>query len=115
MKFSVPTNFDDNLILIMDRTEVYEVYGKLPMDFIGGCMGAYTLPSVNKKRLRQHIDCAHEAGLTFNYLLNSVCLGNKEWSISRQKKLRRFLGWLTDIGVDTVTASIPSKEMSRVI
>ena len=103
MKFSVPTNFDDNLILIMDKTKVYEVYGKLPMDFIGGCMGAYTLLSVNKKRLYRHIDCVHKAGLKFNYLLNSVCLGNKEWSISGRSAKRqvtwRIRNWVISNGV----------------
>lgn len=107
MKFSVPTNFDDNLILIMDKREVYEVYGKLPMDFIGGSVAAYRLPSVDKMRLCRHVDRAHKAGLKFNYLLNSVCLGNREWSISGQKKLRHLLEWLTEIGVDAVTVSVP--------
>lgn len=107
MKFSVPTNFDDNLILTMDKKEVYEVYGKLPLDFIGGNMAAYILPSVNKKRLFRHIDCVHKADLKFNYVLNPVCLGNREWTISGQKKMHRLLGWLTDIGIDSVTVAVP--------
>jgi len=107
MKFSVATNFDDNLILKMNKKEVSEVYGKLTADFIGGCIGSYVLPSVNQNKLRRHVNLAHANGLKFNYILNSICLGNREWSISGQRKLRRLLDWITSIGVDSVTVSIP--------
>jgi len=34
-------------------------------------------------------------------------LGNIEWTISGQKRIRGFLDWLTALGVDQVTVSIP--------
>jgi len=107
MKFSVATNFQEDLIPKMNKKEVYEVYGKLTADFIGGCMPSYMLPSISKNKLHRHLKQAHEYGLKFNYILNSVCLGNKEWSIRGQRKLRYLLDWIASIGVDSVTVSIP--------
>lgn len=107
MKFSVATNFQNDLIPRMNKKEVFEVYGKLTSDFVGGCIASYMLPSVNQDKLQRHLKQTHEHGLKFNYILNSVCLGNKEWSVSGQRKLRRLLDWITALGVDSVTVSIP--------
>jgi len=107
MKFSVPTNFDDNLISTMNKAEVYEVYGKLTTDFVGGCIPSYALPAVNKNKLRRHLNHVRKYGLRFNYLLNSVCLGGKELTMGGQKELRRLLDWVVSLGIDSVTVSVP--------
>ncbi len=107
MKLSVPTNFQDDLIPRLNKKEVSEVYGKLTADFVGGCMASYMLPSINKNKLHRHLNQAHAHGLKFNYLLNSVCLGAREWSIGGQRRLHRLLDWIADIGTDSVTVSNP--------
>ena len=46
-------------------------------------------------------------GFGFNYSLNSTCLDNKEFTREGQKKLKRLLTWLRDIGITQVTVAMP--------
>lgn len=107
MKFSVATNFQDDLIQKINKKEVFEIYGKLTADFIGGGRASVLLPFVDKERVRKHVKQAHNNGLEFNYLLNSICLGNKEHTIPGQKKIYSLLDWIESIGVDSVTVATP--------
>lgn len=107
LKFSVPTNWQKNMISDIRKEMVEEVYGKLPADIIGGGRAAVTLPNLNKNDLVLHISEVKKNNLKFNYLLNSTCLNNLEWSISWQRKFRKFLDYLINIGVEKVTVSIP--------
>ena len=107
MKFSVPTNWEQDLIPKLRKDNIDEVYGKLAYDFVGGGRASFLIPHVSKKKAAVHIKEIHKNGLSFNYLLNTTCLGNLEWTASGQKKIRRLLDWLVSIGVDKVTVSIP--------
>jgi len=107
MKFSVATNFQDDFIKTINKKEVYEIFGKLNADFIGGGRSSYMLPFVSKDKLRLHIQEAHNAGLQFNYLLNAGCLGNREFTRQGLRHTHKLLEWLQDIGIDSVTVSIP--------
>lgn len=107
MKFSVATNFDDELIEKIKKYPVYEVYGKLQEDFVGGGRPSNTLISIDKEKLEKHVKKAREANIKFNYLLNGACLGNKEQSEEWQKDIRKFLDYLRDIGVNALTVTSP--------
>lgn len=107
LRFSVPTNFQRNLISSLKKENIEELYGKLSRDIIGGGRASAVLPFVSKRELAQHILEAHKNGLRFNYLLNSTCLNNLEWSASWQSSFRKFLDYLIKSGVDKVTVSIP--------
>jgi collagenase-like PrtC family protease len=107
MRLSVATNFDDELIWKIKDFPVEEVYGKLPRDFVGGGRSSYMLSPLSGKRIVRHISHAHKYGIKFNYLLNSACLNNLEFTRFGQKSLNRLLTWLTEIGVDSVTVSLP--------
>ncbi len=107
MKFSVPTNWQQDLIQNLKKDYVDELYGKLQDDFIGGLRNPYSLPNVSKKRVKFYVREIHKKDLKFNYILNSICLGNLEWTRFGQKRLQYFLGWLIDIGIDSVTVAIP--------
>lgn len=108
MKFSLPCNWQKDLVPdIKKYNEITQVYGKLAIDFIGGGRATFTLPSVRKASVKEYIREVHKAGFKFNYLLNSVCLGNVEWTAFGQKKIARLIDWLVDIEVDAVTVSIP--------
>lgn len=52
MKISLATNFDDNLIDKIKMYPVYEIYGKLKKDFIGGGRPDNELEDVDKKNLK---------------------------------------------------------------
>ncbi|MBU3933662.1 MAG: U32 family peptidase [Candidatus Omnitrophica bacterium] len=108
LRFSIPTNFQRDLIPNLTKNKnIEELYGKLSRDIVGGGRASAVLPFVSKKRLTQHILEAHKNGLKFNYLLNSTCLDNLEWSISWQRTFRKLLDYLVKIGVDRVTIGIP--------
>lgn len=107
MKLSVATNFDDNLIEELKKYPVYEVYGKLKEDGIGGGRPSNTLKQVDKARLEEHVKKVRECNIKFNYLLNGACLANKEQDEEWQKKVREFLDYLRDIGVNALTVTNP--------
>lgn len=107
MKFSVPTNWQKDLISSICRKEVSEVYGKLQADFVGGAKLSSQLPFVTKRQVKTHVQEAHKAGLKFNYLLNASCLDNLEFTTLGQRKIRYLLDWLMEIEVDTVTIGTP--------
>lgn len=55
MKLSVATNFDHELIPQLAPYPVYEVYGKLAQDALGGGRSSYLIPHISGKRLKEHI------------------------------------------------------------
>jgi collagenase-like PrtC family protease len=107
MKISLATNFDDNLIDQIKKYPVYEVYGRLKEDIIGGGRPNNSLSDVSKEALEKHVKRVREAGIKFNYLLNGSCLTNKEQSEEWQKQFCQFLNYLKDIGVNALTVTNP--------
>jgi len=107
MKFSVPTNWHNDLLPIFNSPEIYEVYGKLAEDFVGGGRPAYSLPNVSKHRVIRYLEEIHKSSCEFNYLLNASCLGGREFTRKGQKEIFSLLDWLVKIGVDSVTVSLP--------
>lgn len=105
MKYSVPTNWQDELIDGLMPAEGSELYGQLNNDIIGGGRASALLPFVSEKTARRHINIAHQKGFRFNYLLNATCLGNFRYLESHGNKIKRLLNWLVSAGVDAVTAS----------
>lgn len=107
MKLSVPTNWDIELIHKAKKDNIEEIYGKLAADAVGGGRVSFILPRVSKRAVKKYIETVHGYGLKFNYLLNSTCLGNMEWSRRGQRDICRLLDWLQSLNVDSVTVSIP--------
>lgn len=107
MRLSVATNFESALIAGIRNYPVLELYGKLRQDAIGGGRAPYQLAHVSRKQLARHVKEAHEAGIGFNYLLNSSCLGNREITRRGQRDIDKLLAWICAIGVDSVTVAIP--------
>lgn len=107
MKFSVPVNWQDDLIAKIRKKDVDELYGKLDADFAGGGRASSVVPRVSKKKAAAYVEEIHKNDLKFNYLLNASCLDNMEWQRRGQKKLRDLLGWLINIKADSVTVTIP--------
>ena len=103
----VPTDWQRDLIPHLPGDKVTELYGKLPADFVGGGRPTPLLPRVSKKAAALHIATAHKYNLKFNYLLNSLCLDNLEFTKSGRREILRLIEWLTRIGVDSVTIATP--------
>ncbi len=107
VQFTVPANYDREILPALKQAGTFEIYGKLPSDIVGGGRPSYMTTPLNKKQLAGYIRAVHREGMEFNYLLNSACLGNREWTRDFHRKLDRLLHWLTDLEVDTVTVAIP--------
>ncbi|OHB54369.1 MAG: peptidase U32 [Planctomycetes bacterium GWF2_50_10] len=107
MRLSVAANYDQSITSELAKYPVEEVFGKLPGDFAGGGRPAYISTPITKAGLETYIKTLHQNGIKFNYLLNSSCMANREWTRAWQKDLMRMLDWLTEIGVNRLTVSTP--------
>ncbi len=107
MKLSLAANFDRALIPQLKGFPVEEVFGKLPSDFTGGGRPSYMGGSLSERELARYVALLAENGIAFNYLLNSACMGNREWGRGFQKKLMGLLARLGRMGVKRLTVSTP--------
>jgi collagenase-like PrtC family protease len=107
MKLSLAANFDPELIPRLQHYPVEEVYGKFPTDCAGGGRPSYMGEPLSKRELASYIDLLTRHNIQFNYLLNTSCLGNREWSRSWQKKFIRLLENLGNMGIRRLTVSTP--------
>ena len=107
MKISLATNFDNNLIDQIKEYPVYEVYGKLKYDYIGGGRPDNTLIDIDKSIFENHVKKVRDAGIRFNYLFNGSCLANNEQDSKWQKELVDFLSYLKCVGVNALTITNP--------
>lgn len=107
VRLSVATNFRPDLIEAIKGYPVWELFGKLPADALGGGRASYMLSAVSKRALAVHVREARRHGIRFNYLLNAACLDNREWTRKGQRQIRRLLDWLAELEIDAVTVSLP--------
>ena len=103
MRLSVACNFDDALLDGLQGYPVYEVYGKVSADQAGGGRPTFYLPKVGWSQLEATVERVHAGGMEFNYLLNSMCMGNREYTKEGQRGIREILDKVSEIGVDSVT------------
>src|SRR5512142_2505754 len=108
LTYEVATNFDPQLVPALARLgSVTWVYGKLNADVIGGGRASLVLPKVSWAELEAHVALCHAHVIRFNYLLNSLCLGNQEFEKPFHRRLVRLLDRLEACGVDGVTVASP--------
>ena len=106
--FCIPCNWDPQLVESLGTFPViHYLYGKLSNDEIGGGRPFFKLPHPNKTFVKNYLKKARQKNLHFNYLLNSSCIGNKEYRKGGRKKILNLLKWAVDIGVDYVTVALP--------
>lgn len=103
-----PTIFDDALVAFYAENGVTSVYGKLPVDYLGGGHETVMLADVGWDRLASHVAYCRSLGLDFNYVMNSTCLGLAEFDNDTRDNLFRFLDQLAEAGVSSVTVSNPT-------
>lgn len=107
MKLVIPTNFSDDYFEKIDFSQTEEIYGKMNTDLIGGGRAAFTLPPVKEKQVVQFVNETHKRGMKFNYLLNGTCFDNLEVTKKGYREIRKQLDWISNMGVDVVTVSLP--------
>jgi len=107
MRLTVPANYDSAILPDLKRSGAVELYGKLPFDITGGGRPSYMATALSRKGLGSYIDACHAEGLEFNYLMNSACFGNEEWTRRFHRQLDKLLTWLTEKKVETLTIAAP--------
>ncbi len=107
MRYSIPTNWRDDLIEGLTPGDGQELYGQLRDDIIGGGRASAILPYVSRKKAERHINDAHQKGFKFNYLLNAACLGNIKYFETQKTSILKMLNWLVAAEADAVTVSSP--------
>ena len=107
MKISLATNFDNRLIDQIKSYPVYEIYGKMKHDYIGGGRPDNTLSDIDKELFESHVKKTINAGIRFNYLLNGSCLSNNEQDTNWQQSFKEFLTYLKNVGVNALTVTNP--------
>ena len=107
MKLTLAANYDLELVPKLAQYPVSEVYGKLPGDFVGGGRPSYMGTPVSNRDIEDYVALLHKHGIAFNYLLNSSCQGNREWTRRWQRRLTRMLERLGNMGIRHLTVSTP--------
>ena len=107
MQLTVAANYDPQIVSQLGEYPVREVYGKFPVDFIGGGRPSYMGTPLSRQGLREYVSILGKHGIAFNYLLNSSCMGNREWGRRFQKKIMSLLANLQSWGIRRLTVSTP--------
>jgi collagenase-like PrtC family protease len=107
MKLSLAANYDLDLVPKLAPYPVCEVYGKFPVDGVGGGRPSYMGSPLSPRQLRNYVSLLADRGIAFNYLLNASCMGNREWTRSWQRKLTSLMGRLDTMGIGWLTVSTP--------
>ena len=111
MKYSLGWNFDPEIIEFLatndKKHQIESVFAKLKEDIIGGGRASNVLPSLTNKELKKSIELCNVNGIHFNYLLNPMCLGNRELNPTDHRKILHFIDKLCDMGVYSVTVNSP--------
>jgi len=107
MKLSVAANYDGELVEKLAGFPVVEAYGKFAADPVGGGRPSYMGTALTKRDLAAYVAELKRHDISFNYLLNSSCLGNREWGRRWQRKLMRLLEGLGAMGIRRLTVSTP--------
>ncbi len=114
--FSLPADFKketidqyDNLNQGFADSKIIETYGNITQ---GGTFesgrSVDMLPAVDFTRLKEYILYSKEKNIDFNYTLNASYMQNREFSRKGIMEIMNFLETLYEIGVRSLTVSLPS-------
>ena len=116
--FCIPADFKcdsiDKICELNDKytdtdNKVVETYGQAStVEINNSCRDCTLMPPVDLFQLEKYICYLKDKGLDFNYTLNPLCLGNKELTTEGIRSIYRLLISLKNIGVDTLTITMPS-------
>jgi len=106
-KLVISSQWDNEFLELCKEHSVHEVYNSLRTDPFGSARPSACLPETTKENVGEHIKLAKQYGINFNYVINTPCLDNREYTLEGRKEYYNFLSWLADNGVDYVTVAIP--------
>lgn len=92
-----------------NNCKVSETYGQVTTEnVISGGRDILELPSINLTELKKYITYSEKHDIAFNYTINGLCIGNKEFTKEGLKRIYGFLNKIFDVGVRKVTVALPS-------
>ena len=114
--FSVPADFSIETVRTYETMnqmyddKVNETYGQMndPGNKFGSGRSADHLPYCDLPMLEKYVDYSKAKGIGFNYILNTTCLSNEEFTVNGLTEILEFLKKLAGIGVESVTVCLPS-------
>lgn len=111
MHYTIASNFDDALIDFIRENDlshqITSVYGKLPEDIFGGGRTALLSPKITFADLKRHVFLCQDAGLSFNYLFNGICMSGREILPSTHNEFLKLVYELCNIGISQITVVSP--------
>jgi collagenase-like PrtC family protease len=107
MRLVVGTNFDDKLIDELKKYPVRYIFGSKTKTLTGHGRASFVLPQVDDKRLKEHIQIAHDAGIKFLYTMNTATLNGKEYSQKFLESLKKEIDNLVNLSVDGFIVAMP--------
>jgi len=108
MEYTVACNWDPELLDQIDYPEVKSVFGGLPNTIIASGRPSLAIKNCTENEVRSYIKRVHDKGWTFDFNMNSTCLGNKEFTAEGRKEIMQYLEWVCSLGVDSLTISLPT-------
>lgn len=114
--FSVPADFKNETIdkysNLHDKyadSKIIETYGNVTIDNkFGSGRVISQQPKVSLKTLEKYVDYSTKKGIGFNYTLNASFMNNEEFTEEGLTELLRFLRMLYELGIKSITVSMPS-------
>lgn len=114
VSYSLGCNFDPALISAVAEMNastrggrVDEFYGSTRADASLSARPTYRLPPVTRQELSTYLGACREAGILFNYTLNTPRLGSKREVSARRGDIKETIKTLLGIGVDRFTVASP--------
>jgi collagenase-like PrtC family protease len=86
---------------------IYELFATQKTSIVGGGRPSAMIPDITKEQAKDYIELVHSSGMRFNYLLNSACMGNREYHPKHHAELIGYLDEIVNLGADSVTIAIP--------
>ena len=112
--YEIGTNFDPHLIDGIEKlnslsrnSRIVQFYGSDRAFAFLAARPDFRLPAVNGKSLSKYVRRCHEAGITFNYTINTMYPGTKRSLASKRQAILDRIRFVEDIGSATVTVAHP--------
>lgn len=111
MKYDVASNFAPALLDFIEAEDRYHqvdaVYGKRRSDAVGGGRSSNGIPDVSWEEIEAYNARCKRDGIRFNYLMNPMCLSNRDAVTEEHRKLMHFVDHLCSLGIEWVTVNSP--------
>ncbi len=112
LKYDVGTNFDLRIFDIIKEADtkkrITNIYGKLKNDGLPGGRATSTIADLTEQQFADYLKLCRDNGLTFNYLINPLCMGQSELDPDEGANIRNTIHKLYDMGVREFTINSPS-------